>query len=233
MRGHTAILPRRTAQAPAALLAAIAIAVIAVAALALAYVIYALWPRWPEAPAAADAPALPIVIGDVLFRIPPAAIRQKVQRRAGVQERIDLAFLWPSLEPSTPGNRAAVDAAPRLFVSIAAAATAMTPGERLKTIYPRYVESQSWVGPPGLTTVAFRADTPYRGEDLFYDASTPDRFIARCTRDAGPAPGSCLYERFIGSAGITVRFSRASLDDWRAILTASDELIDRLQPAGH
>ena len=45
-----------------------------------------------------DAPSLPITIGGVAFNVPPAAIRFKVQRRAGAQARIDLNFVWPSLD---------------------------------------------------------------------------------------------------------------------------------------
>jgi hypothetical protein len=235
MGGSGAVLARRAEHAPARMLAAMTGALIALAALALIYVVYALWPRWPEAPAEPNAPALPIIVGEVLFRIPPAAIRQKVQRHAGTQERIDLAFLWPTLEPSAPTRNAANagSAAPRLFINVVAAPTAMTPAERLKQIYPRYVERNLWVGPQGLTAVAFRADTPYRGEELFYDAAAPDRFIVRCTRKVGPTQGSCLYERFLGAASITVRFSRDWLDDWRKVLAGIDEIIDGLQPAAH
>src|SRR5262245_1804821 len=67
-----------------------------------AFVAYVLWPRWPAPPIAADAPALPVTIGGTLFNVPPAALRLPVQRRAGAHERIDLAFLWPSLAPPDP-----------------------------------------------------------------------------------------------------------------------------------
>ncbi|HTV29544.1 MAG TPA: hypothetical protein VMF32_17370, partial [Xanthobacteraceae bacterium] len=67
-------------------------------AAAAVFVTYVLWPTWPSAPVAANTPALPITIGGVLFQVPPAAIRATVQRHAGPQERIDLAFLWPSLK---------------------------------------------------------------------------------------------------------------------------------------
>ena len=85
-----------------ALLAALSVPLVvfaAVAAIAIIYVVYVLWPRWPGPPAGADAPALPITIGGITFNVPPAAIRIPVQRRPGAQERLDLAFLWPSLEP--------------------------------------------------------------------------------------------------------------------------------------
>src|SRR5882762_10368666 len=41
----------------------------------------------------------------VAFNLPPAAIRVPVQRRPGTQERVDLAFLWPSLEPPDPNAK--------------------------------------------------------------------------------------------------------------------------------
>jgi len=67
----------------------------AVAFTAFGYIGYVLWPRWPTP--RLDAPALPITVAGVAFNLPPAAIRVPVQRRPGAQERVDLAFLWPSL----------------------------------------------------------------------------------------------------------------------------------------
>src|SRR5579885_740369 len=83
--------------------------------LALGFVAYILWPTWPEMPVAIDAPALPITVAGVLFEVPPAAIRAAVQRQPGPHERIDLAFLWPSLTPPVGAeqkvnNRIAVSA---------------------------------------------------------------------------------------------------------------------------
>jgi len=42
-----------------------------------------LWPTWPSDPPALDVPALPVTVGGVLFEVPPAAIRAKLQRQAG------------------------------------------------------------------------------------------------------------------------------------------------------
>src|SRR5262252_1026411 len=53
--------------------------------------------RLDAAPAAA--PPLPIVVAGIVFNVPPAAIRIPLQRRARRQERIDLAYHWPELEP--------------------------------------------------------------------------------------------------------------------------------------
>ena len=56
------------------------------------------------------------------LNIEPAAIRMPVQRRPGTQERVDLAYLWPSLLPPDPARKptvgAPVDPNERLFVTI-------------------------------------------------------------------------------------------------------------------
>src|SRR5256885_9460576 len=99
--------------------------------LAAAFVALVLWPRWPAAPVAPDAPTLPITVGGVLFNLPPGAIRVPMQRRPGAQERVDLAFLWPSLEPPDPAAKPApAEAAPpidRLFITIAPLSIALAP----------------------------------------------------------------------------------------------------------
>src|SRR6202030_3587989 len=87
---------------------------------------YLLPPRWSETPAPADVPPLPIVVAGVVFNVPPAAIRIPMQRRAGPQERIDLAYLWPDLTP--PDSRAV--ATPRLFVTIESAQPPLPATER-------------------------------------------------------------------------------------------------------
>jgi hypothetical protein len=209
---------------------------VALMAAAVAYIVYVLWPRWPEPGAAPDAPELPITIAGVAFEVPAAAIRMPVQRRGGAQERIDLAFLWPSLTPAPdPAARPnAPEAAPsnlldRIFVTIASAGDTLSPADRVKSIYPRYASTQPVAGPPGLAVLAFRNGSPYQGEDLIYDAAAPANFLVRCTR-AGATPGTCLYERRIDTADVVVRFPRDWLDDWRPIAGNIDRLLGSLRP---
>jgi hypothetical protein len=168
----------------------------AVAGLAFAYIGYVLWPRWPGPPTGLDAPTLPVSIGGVAFNIPPGAIRVRVQRRGGSHERIDLAFLWPSLEPPEAGPKAPLSTAShtapapmlsRIFLTIASAGNTLAPDDRVLSIYPRYTGGAATDGPGGLTVLAFRDGTPYQGEDLIYDGSAPG-FLVRCSRP-GPRPG--------------------------------------------
>ena len=218
------------------------LALCAVVALAATYVSYILWPRWPDATPVRNAPALPIMIGEVTFNIPPGAIRVPIQRKPGTQERVDLAFLWPSLAPvdgasvrSAKQPPAPPDIEPkpidRVFVTITATNGALSPDERLKTIYPRYMAKWPEPTAAGLMAFRFRDETPYQGEDLIYQAGNPERFFVRCThRGPGRIPGTCLAERRMRNADVIMRFPRDWLADWRAVAVGLDRLIASLKP---
>jgi len=222
------------------------VGIILLVAAAAAFVAYVLWPTWPSEPVALDAPAIPITIAGVLFDVPPAAIREAVQRHPGQHERIDLYFEWPALTPPQPDSKTAdkepIDAdnaaaaatateAKRLFVTIAGLGPVLPPLERLRTIYPRYIEAQAATGPDGLAILPFRAATPYAGEDLVYLGSTPEQFFARCTRPGRAVPGTCIHERMVDKAEVTLRFPRAWLSDWRNVAAGFDRLVAQLHPA--
>jgi hypothetical protein len=214
---------------------AIPLALGCVAALgAAALVGFLLWPTWRPMPAS-DPATLPVSIGGTLFNAPGAAVRMKVQRRSGPQDRIDLAFVWPTLAPPDAPKAAAaanLDAPrgpiDRIFVSIGAHNSTMAPDERIRTIYPRYTASESDTQ-DGLTGRAFRDTTPYRGEDLFTATDPP--LVTRCTRD-DLTPGMCLSERRIGGADMTFRFPRAWLSQWRDVASAMDRLAAQLKAHG-
>lgn len=207
-----------------------------------AFISYILWPTWPKSDIPLDAPAVPVTVAGVLFNVPPAAIRAAVQRLPGAHERIDLVFLWPSLAPPAADGKAAVkasaaedgDAGPaprtddRLFVTIAGLGAVLAPAVRLRTIYPRYIEAQATAGPGGLAIVPFRAGTPYEGEDLVYLAEKPEQFFALCSRPNRTLPGTCIQERLLDAAEITLRFPRQWLDDWRNAAAGFDRLLTQL-----
>jgi hypothetical protein len=210
---------------------------LALALLAVGYVAFVLWPRWPG-PDALGAPPLPITVAGELFNVPPAAIRLATQHHAGPQERLDLAFLWPSLGPPDPAAKPTLNEEPnaldRLFITVAPADATVPPAERINTIFRRYLADERFESPDGLTIMSFRDATPYQGEDLYLDAAAPERFMSRCTRPgAGGTPGMCLYEQRIGSANVTVRFPREWLSDWRGLARAIERLIASMRPAAN
>ncbi|MBV8927232.1 MAG: hypothetical protein JOZ74_17855 [Bradyrhizobium sp.] len=204
-----------------------------IAAGAIAAVAYLLWPTWGTV--GSEGPQrLPVSIGGTLFNVPNAAIRMKIQRHSGPAERIDLCFSYPSLQPPEAQKRVSADEVAeqmtqpvdRIFLSIAAHHDSLSPDMRVRSIYPRYLEQASTPGEDGLTMRAFRADTPYGGEDLYY-ANRP-AFTARCTRDASTS-GMCLSERRIEGADLTFRFPRSWLAQWQEIAGAMDRLTLQLR----
>jgi hypothetical protein len=199
----------------------------AFAAGAIALVAYLLWPTWGVG-GLSGPDKLPVSVGGTLFNVPTEAIRMKIQRHSGPQERIDLDFLYPSLEPpGTPKHltadtvEVAVQPIDRIFLSISAHHDALSPEMRVGTIYPRYLDQAATMPEDGLTMRMFRADTPYGSEDLF--AATSPILNARCTRDAA-TPGMCLSERRVDGADLTFRFPRSWLSQWRDVAEAMDRL---------
>jgi hypothetical protein len=226
---------RRRRSASAGLLFALA-ALGCLIALAGSIVALVMWPRWPVA-LAPDAPSMPITVGGVLFNVPPAAIRVPVQRAPGTQARLDLAFLWPSLKaPGPPAKPAVSDEPPpidRVFVTIVAQTTTLSPAERVKSIYPRYLADTQFDGPDGLKVISFRDGTPYQGEDIYFDPSAQPGFLARCNRPGKAAtPGMCLAERRIGNADVTVRFPSEWLADWRNVAAGIEKLVGSWKASG-
>ena len=203
-----------------------------IAAGAIVLVAYLLWPTWE--PIKSDDPArLPVSVGATLFNVPTQAVRMKVQRHSGPQERVDLSFAYPSLDAAGAPKHASAETAEatiqpidRIFLSIAAHHDTLAPDVRVRTIYPRYLEKVSTQGDDGMTLRAFRDGTPYSSEDLFV-ASTP-AMVARCTRDAA-TPGMCLSERRVDGADLTFRFPRSWLAQWRDVAGAMDRLTAQLR----
>ena len=198
---------------------------------AVALVAYLLWPTWVARPASAP-DRLPVSVGATLFNVPTTAIRRKIQRHSGPQERVDLNFAYPSLEaPTVPHLNAETfnDAVPpidRIFLSITAHHDALGPDERVRTIYPRYLDANPPRVSDGLMVRPFRDSTPYAGEDLFVSSSP--LFVVHCTRD-GTTPGMCLSERRIEGADLTFRFPRAWLVQWRDVASAMEQLVSRMR----
>jgi hypothetical protein len=195
---------------------------------AVTLVAYLLWPTW--ATVGSDGPGrLPVSVGGTLFNVPVSAIRMKIQRHSGPQERVDLNFSYPSLQPPEAQKHVGADDVveemtqpiDRIFLSISAHHDSLAPEARVRSIYPRYLEPASTPGPDGLAMRAFRAETPYGGEDL-YLANTP-ALTARCTRDAS-TPGMCLSERRIDGADLMFRFPRNWLAQWQDVAGAMDRL---------
>jgi hypothetical protein len=193
---------------------------------AIAIVSYLLWPTWHQAGATAPS-HLPVDVGGTLFNVPAGAFRIKVQAHSGSQDRLDLAFAYPSLGAPEPPRRVSAQTASepaqfdRLFVTITAHGGSLAPEQRVRTIYPRYLDPVALPTESGLLHRSFRDNSPYDGEDFFY-ADQPS-LSARCTRDQ-TTPGMCVSERRQGAADIAFRFPRAWLAQWQELTGAMDRI---------
>ena len=201
------------------------------AAGAVTLVAYLLWPTFQDR-AATGPLRLPVSIGATVFNVPERAFRIKVQKHSGPQERVDLSFVYPSLQPPDLPKPVSADDVEnglqpidRIFLSIATHGGSLAPEIRIRTIYPRYIEPTAGGEQDGLVGRPFRDASPYAGED-FYVGNTP-LLVARCTRD-GVTPGMCLSERRVDGADLTFRFPRQWLTAWRDVAAAMDQLTAQL-----
>jgi len=208
-----------------------AVFVAVLAAVGIASIVYLLLPRWIVEQAPVDAPRLPISIAGVVFNIAPAAIRFPVQRRAGPQDRVDLAYTWPDL--GAPDSHAGVSMA-RLFGrhrggAIDHAAVGAAPID-LSALCRHAVRVRA-----GRPSSSRRSATtrPMRARTCSTIPAAPDRFLVRCTRSHDALTlATCLYELPDGAAALTFRFPRDWLGDWPAVVSATDRLIEGWRPAG-
>jgi hypothetical protein len=198
---------------------------------AIAAISYLLWPTWTTA-GAHDPARLPVSVGNTVFNVPTGAVRMSVQRHSGPQERVDLAFSYPSLAPGSETRHVSIETVEQnsqaidvMFLSIAAHGGALAPEDRVRTIYPRYIDATAAGGDDGLVRRAFRDASPYANEDLF--AATAPALVARCSRD-GATPGMCLSERRLEGADLTFRFPRAWLSDWRNVAAAMQQIVETI-----
>ena len=207
-----------------------------IGASAVALIAYLLWPTWTPQKAG-DPSELPVSVGGTIFNVPIYAMRRKVQQHSGPQDRIDLDFAYPGLgpaakQPPVRAETALQQVAPVevIFLSIEVADDTASPEDRVKQIYPRYLDEDDAHSADGLTLTSFRDDTPYANEDLAVGDN--DALIARCTRDTG-TPGMCMSERRIEGADLTFRFPRRWLGQWREVAETMDRLVARLHRQPH
>ena len=102
----------------------------------------------------------------------------------------------PAIKPTIG---APTDPNERLFVTIASGEATLPLIELVQTIYPRYLVAEPVAGPPGLTFRSFRIDTPYQGEDLVFESTAPEHFLARpiqvcaCWSDSAMPTSHCAF----------------------------------------
>lgn len=114
-------------------------------------------------------------------------------------------------------------------------AHSLAPDERLKTLYPRYLESERRALPENMQRVSFKKGSPYSGEDLVTDTTMSGALVVLCpSLESSTAtsstslilPRTCIASfRYGGVLDITVRFHESRLPEARDFISKARRLI--------
>lgn len=221
-------LPPDAVEEPSWIIPATVLAVVGI--LSLGFLAYYFAPNLADIIGRAPKPSeeskeIDVVIGGVRHRIPENYTRFAYARRGGVQDRVELYALLPDLVPYSPSRAAAfqnnaADSRVLLFeLSVYQAKLSET--EQFRKVFLKLVtDPEGARGPYGLRRYEFDPSTGYRDEELFVSEDEEGEVtVIRCFK---PAPDilspTCRRDlRLSEEIGLSYRFKRAYLSDWRDI----------------
>jgi hypothetical protein len=201
-----------------------------------------------ELPVPTDATnTVALSVGATQLHIPANYIVLSSARRGGSQKELAMATIAPGFEGYTLATAQeftanAVDSRVVNF-TLKSEGLALPEQERLARVYlPQDASGTSQTapapprgtpGPYGLRQYALRPDSGYRDMDLFVGAGDSDPLILLCDRPNADTPSpNCLRDtRLNEKLGLSYRFKRAHLADWKSIDSGLRALIVRFTDA--
>ncbi len=152
---------------------------------------------------------------------------------APTQERVTLAAFYPDFAPAGSGvdvtgkSDLAARFAKLVTIVIMRAGPDLGPEERVEKIYLRFLADGDGAQTGGLASRAFKPDSPFAGDLLFYAPPDGREFAARCPRDdsARATPTTCAYSYRLDGLEIEARFPAALMPQWRAIKAGVSGLV--------
>lgn len=190
-----------------------------------------------ELPAPTDATRpVALSVGRIEFRIPANYIVLASARRGGAMRDIALTAMLPNFEGYTLATAPEfTDNAPdtgAISFALASGKLSLPEQERVDRIYMHQVEdARGQPGPFGLRQYVFRADSGYRGADLFVGAAETGSIVLLCDKP-GPDVTSpnCLRDLPLANGlSLSYRFKRGQLAEWRKIDGGIRALVARFQ----
>jgi hypothetical protein len=195
--------------------------------------------------------AIAISVGDTRFHIPVNYIVLSSARRGGAQKDLAMAALIPAFDGYTlaaaqefTGN--AVDSRVVNF-KLESEGIALPEQERLARVYLAQPENagtgssgtgapsapRGTPGPYGLRQYVLRPDSGYRDLDLFVGTTDSGPLILLCDKPGADIPSpNCLRDtRLNDKLGLSYRFKRTHLADWKSVDTGLRALIARFTDA--
>ncbi len=207
---HLQPAPDTPADQPHALgfnLAGIA-ALVLLGAVGLAYLVDELGRQARIAPPAIDAGnTVSQTISGRELDIPESWFRYGEQLKPGFTNQIDLRIV---LTP-TKGAGLPVD------VTLVPRSRARTSAALLDTVYLHQFDGETLEGVPGLIGKPMGESNGYQGETVWYDALSPNPFVAKCVEPVATASGTKCVRTVNLPSGIaaTYTFDAAALQSWR------------------
>lgn len=171
-----------------------------------------------------------ITIGDNLLAVPANMIRFKNQRYSGVQERLDLYLLFPSMTGYTYETRdwfndLKADDRQLVFIGIGERQMSRDMSGRFGPIYSAITKPSGAAPAFGLESYEFLASAGYGNDTLLVGPANDgkSRYVARCLggEDAASALTACERDIDVGdNLSLTYRFPKSMLGEWRALETS-------------
>lgn len=184
-----------------------------------------------KAGSTADLSIKQIIVGNDVLNIPANVFRFKKQRQATTSKRIDLFYYWPGFQGYSKTKHNLFygpDSSTEnlIFSTIENRTMQFDMSARLQPVYSSLLEGEKKTSVGGLIYQRLRPEAGYSGEELHYQADSPEPYVVRCQRiENGGITASCMRDINIGKGlALSYRFSRKLLPHWRAIETTMQKL---------
>lgn len=176
----------------------------------------------PAAPAIDDPDPITQTISGRELSIPTSWFRYGEQIRNGFTSQIDLRIIFAPDDATTPVP---------LDITLVPRSRARTSASLLDSVYLHQFADDTLTGVQGLVGKPMRADGGYAGESVWYDALSPNPFVAKCleaVQESGAA--QCVRTVYLPSGIAAIyTFDATILQSWRQF----DSEIERwLAPIG-
>ncbi|MDB5613789.1 MAG: hypothetical protein JWQ22_1442 [Devosia sp.] len=174
------------------------------------------------APTLADSNPVFQTISGRELAIPRSWFRYGEQIRSGFTDQIDLRIM---ISPAGAQHPVPID------VTLLPPSRARSSATLLDRVYLHQFADETLQGVPGLVGKPMQPKDGYAGENVWYDALSPNPFVAKCQQPvAGRAAAQCVRTAYLSSGIAAIyTFDAALLQSWREL----DPQIQRwLEPIG-
>ncbi|MEP3045770.1 MAG: hypothetical protein ABJL55_12405 [Roseibium sp.] len=193
--------------------------------------------HWQTPYAFPQSQTVALAIGDRHFKIPIGYIRKEYQRLAVLNQgqelsKLGLSMTWPHL--AMPNNqRSSLEAGKVISVIEADLENSYgleTLRAQLDPFYRRLARGGEIRGPAGLNILQLSVPTASDQDQIVYDPTHANGFIARCMKKVAWSNATCHRALPLGNGlELQYRFDRQLLPEWQSLDPAVMALIENFQ----